>query len=96
MSPGRKAGKSASATGPKAAREPEIRSWNTRAVLQELDARTIPAEKLLARHGFTRADLEDPERWVPLRRHSAFFGAAVAASGDLSPLTLVDGGTRES
>ena len=82
MSPGRKAGRSASATGPTAAREPEIRSWNTRAVLQELDARTIPAEKLLARHGFTRAELEDPERWVPLRRHNAFFGAAVAASGD--------------
>jgi AraC-like DNA-binding protein len=65
-----------------AAREPQIRSWNTRAVLQELDARAIPAEKLLARHGFTRAELEDPEGWVPLRRHNAFFGAAVEASGD--------------
>ena len=82
MSPGTKAGKSASTSGPTAAREPEIRSWNTRAVLLELDLRAIPAEKLLARHGFTRAELEDPEGWVPLRRHNAFFGAAVEASGD--------------
>ena len=82
MRPGRRDRKSGNPARPTAAREPEIRSWNTRAVLQELDARAIPAEKLLARHGFTRAELEDPEGWVPLRRHNAFFGAAVEASGD--------------
>ena len=82
MSPGRRAGKPASTAGPPGAREPEIRSWNTRAVLLELDLRAIPADELLARHGFTRAELEDPEGWVPLRRHNAFFAAAVTASGD--------------
>ena len=78
----RNARKLAKSASPPGAREPEIRTWEARAVLQELDARAIPADPLLARHGLTRADLADPEGWIPLRRHSAFFTAAVAASGD--------------
>ncbi len=51
-------------------------------MLLELDSRAMPADELLARHGFTRAEMEDPEGWLTLRRHNALFTAAVTASGD--------------
>jgi len=53
-----------------------------RVVLTELERRGIPAERLLARHGLTRASLEDPEAWVSQRAHAKFFRDAVEASGD--------------
>jgi AraC-like DNA-binding protein len=59
-----------------------ISSWITRAVLQELEARGVPADVLLKRHGLDRADLLDPDGWIPLAAHRAFYRDAIAASGD--------------
>ncbi|MEI7704421.1 MAG: AraC family transcriptional regulator ligand-binding domain-containing protein [Deltaproteobacteria bacterium] len=82
MARAKEPGKSATTGRPTSLRDPQIRSWESRAVLLELDSRSIPAEELLSGCGFTRADLEDPEGWVPLRRHHALFIAAAEASGD--------------
>ena len=59
-----------------------ISSWITRAVLQELEAQGVPADELLKRHRLNRSDLLDPDGWVPLASHRAFYRDAIAASGD--------------
>jgi AraC-like DNA-binding protein len=59
-----------------------ISSWITRAVLQELEARGVPADALLKRHRLNRSDILDPDGWVPLTSHRAFYRDATAASGD--------------
>ena len=59
-----------------------ISSWITRAVLQELEAQGVPADALLKRHRLDRADLLDPDGWVALASHRAFYRDAVGASRD--------------
>jgi AraC-like DNA-binding protein len=63
-------------------RELGISAWITRAVLQELESRGIEGDPLLARHGLTRKKLVDPDAWVPLSRHRAFYREAIRASRD--------------
>ena len=63
-------------------REPGISSWITRAVLAELECRGVDAGPLLGRHGLSRAELLDPDGWIPQRRHARFYRAAIEASGD--------------
>jgi AraC-like DNA-binding protein len=62
--------------------EPGISSYITRAVLQELESRGIPADALLERRGLRRETVLDLDAWVPLRQHRAFYRDAMEASGD--------------
>jgi hypothetical protein len=59
-----------------------ISSWITRAVLQELEAGGVPADGLLKRYRLDRSNILDPDGWVPLASHRAFYRDAIAASGD--------------
>jgi AraC-like DNA-binding protein len=77
---------------PPSTSEPGISSVITRAVLQELEARGIPADPLLERRGLLRETVLDLDGWIPLRRHRAFYRDAMEASGD--PLFQIAVGRR--
>ncbi len=59
-----------------------ISSWITRAVLQELEAQGLSADVLLKLQRLKRSDILDPDGWVPLASHRAFYRDAIVASGD--------------
>ena len=69
-----------------------ISSWLTRAVLHELEGHVVPADALLKRRRLKRADILDPDGWVPLASHRAFYRDAIDASGD--PLFQIKVGRR--
>src|SRR5882757_10531453 len=51
-------------------------------IVAGLDERGADADTLLQRHGFRRAQFDDPYAMLPLARYVAFFEAAAAFVGD--------------
>lgn len=55
---------------------------STRAVIEAAGRRGVEAQELLAPHGLTAVDLEDPDQRLPAQTVGAIWAAAVAASGE--------------
>lgn len=73
-----------------------IRVSSLAPIVAELDRRAHRAEKLMARHMLTRAQLKDPYCEIPLARYVAFLEDAAAIDGDPHFAARVGTGFRPS